>query len=231
MRLPFIALVTLLALADLACAKTPNDSLSGAGGSAGPDAAATSGTGGGVFTLAATPPMGWNSWNRFQGNVNDSVIRQTADAIMSSGMAAAGYQYVIIDEGWAASRDANGVIVPDATRFPDMKALADYVHGLGLKFGIYSDRGTTTCGGRPGSFGHESQDAQTYLSWGVDYFKYDNCNASPASPGLEQDYTVMGNALKATGRDIVYSICAWWFYTWEPSVGNLWRTTTDIEDN
>jgi alpha-galactosidase len=227
----FIALVMVLALAGLACAKTPDDSLLGAGGSAGPDAAATGGTGGATVTIAATPPMGWNSWNRFQGNISDSLIRQTADAMVSSGMAMAGYQYVIIDEGWAASRDANGAIVPDTTRFPDMKALADYVHGQGLKFGIYSDRGTTTCGGRPGSFGHETQDAQTYLSWGVDYFKYDNCNESPTSAGIEQDYGAMGAALKATGRDIVYSICAWWFYAWEPSVGNLWRTTTDIQDS
>jgi alpha-galactosidase len=228
--------VGVVALAGVACAATPspNSNLAGTGGSSGQDAGSTGGsdgTGGARFTLAGTPPMGWNSWNRFQGNINDSLIRQTADTLVSSGMAAAGYQYLILDEGWAGGRDADGAIVPDATRFPDMKALADYVHGKGLKFGIYSDRGTTTCGGRPGSFGHETQDAQSYAAWGVDYFKYDNCNESPNSPGIEQDYSAMGNALKATGRDIVYSICAWWFYTWEPTVGNLWRTTTDIQDS
>jgi alpha-galactosidase len=216
-----------------ACAKDPDYRIRGTGGAPGQDAAAAGngGTGGGVVTIAPTPPMGWNSWNKFQGSVSDPLIRQIADAMVSSGMAAAGYQYVVIDEGWAASRDAGGVIVPDAARFPDMKALADYVHGLGLKFGIYSDRGTLTCGGRPGSFGHETQDAQTYASWGVDYFKYDNCYESPASKGMEQDFRAMGDALKATGRPIVYSISAWWFYAWEPIVGHLWRTTTDIQDN
>ncbi len=184
----------------------------------------------GPTILAATPPMGWNSWNTFAGSVTDTVVRQTADAMVSSGMAAAGYQYIIIDDTWALSRGSTGTIVPDASRFPNMKALADYVHGDGLKFGIYSDRGTETCAGRPGSYGFETNDAQTYASWGVDYLKYDNRNPSTSSLGIQQDYTTMGNALVATGRPIVYSLSAWWFYPWEPMVGNLWRTTTDITD-
>jgi alpha-galactosidase len=177
--------------------------------------------------------MGWNSWNKFGGSVSDTVIRQIADAMVSSGMQAAGYQYVVIDDTWAVSRGSNGVIVPDASRFPNMKALGDYVHSKGLKFGIYSDRGTSTCAGRPGSYGHETQDAQTYASWGVDYLKYDNCN--PASgrnttQAQQQDYTAMGNALRSSGRQITFSLCAWWFYNWEPTVGSLWRTSGDIKD-
>jgi alpha-galactosidase len=224
-----------------ACAKNPDythygvlDGAAGAtvaqgsGGSGGPGGA---GAGRPDPTLALTPPMGWNSWNKFQGDVNDYVVRQIADAMVSTGMAAAGYEYVIIDDTWQASRDAYGDIVPDAARFPDMKDLADYVHAKGLKFGIYSDRGTMTCGNRPGSYGHEAQDARKYASWGVDYLKYDNCSPSSASKGIEQDFRAMGDALTATGRPIVYSISAWWFYPWEASVGHLWRTTTDIEDN
>jgi alpha-galactosidase len=175
--------------------------------------------------------MGWNSWNRFQGNISEILIEQVASAMATSGMRDAGYEYVNLDDMWqATSRDASGNIVPDPQRFPSgMKALADYVHCLGLKIGIYSDRGTQTCSGRPGSYGYETQDAQTYAAWGIDYLKYDNCNAAPGSD-LQTDYTTMGLALAATGRPVVFSLCAWWFYPWEPTVGNLWRTTTDITD-
>jgi alpha-galactosidase len=180
--------------------------------------------------LSATPPMGWNSWNKFQSAVSESVIKAIADALVSSGMKDAGYEYVNIDDTWqAAARDASGNLQPDATRFPGgIKALADYVHGQGLKLGIYSDRGTATCAGKPGSLGFETQDATTFAAWGVDYLKYDNCSADAAT--MQQDYTTMGDALKATGRPIVYSVCAWWFYDWMPSVGQLWRTATDITD-
>ncbi|MGC4087804.1 MAG: glycoside hydrolase family 27 protein [Polyangiaceae bacterium] len=185
--------------------------------------------------LVLTPPMGWNSWNRFGGNVSEALIKETADALVASGMRDAGYTYVNIDDTWQKSRDACGNIVPDAARFPSgIKALADYVHARGLKLGLYSDRGTLTCAGRPGSYGYEVQDAQTYAAWGVDYLKYDNCYAAPGrdnDTAMRQDYTVMRDALRATGRPIVYSICAWWFQPWMPSVGHLWRTTTDIEDN
>jgi len=182
--------------------------------------------------LAATPPMGWNSWNKFGGSVTDTLVRGIADAMVSSGMQAVGYQYINIDDMWQASnRDSSGNIVPDNTKFPNgMKALADYVHGKGLKLGLYSDRGTKTCAGKPGSYSYEAKDAQTYASWGVDYLKYDNCSPAAGS-NIQTDYTNMANALKATGRPIVFSICAWWFYTWETSIGQLWRTGTDIVDS
>ena len=202
--------------------------VAGSGGASG-QVTGSGGYVGPVKTFALTPPMGWNSWNKFQGGVSDAVIRQIADAMVTSGMKAAGYQYVVIDDTWQMTRDASGNIVPDPARFPDMKALADYVHGQGLKFGLYSDRGSKTCAGRPGSQDHETQDAQTYAAWGVDYLKYDNCNADAAT--LQQGYQKMGNALTATGRDIVYSICAWWYYDWAVQVGHLQRTTTDIQDN
>ena len=195
------------------------------GGTAGSAGTAASGA------LAATPPMGWNSWNKFGGSITDTLVRGIADAMVSTGMQAAGYQFINIDDMWqATSRDSSGNIVPDGTKFPNgMKALADYVHGKGLKLGLYSDRGTQTCSGRPGSYGHETQDAQTYASWGVDYLKYDNCSPATGS-NMQTDYTNMSNALKASGRPIVFSICAWWFYTWETSIGQLWRTTGDIKD-
>jgi alpha-galactosidase len=182
--------------------------------------------------LAATPPMGWNSWNKFAGNITDTLVRGIADAMVSTGMQAAGYQFINIDDMWqAANRDSSGNIVPDGTKFPNgMKALADYVHSKGLKLGVYSDRGTKTCSGRPGSYSYEAKDAQTYASWGVDYLKYDNCSPAAGS-NIQTDYTNMANALKATGRPIVFSVCAWWFYNWETSIGQLWRTGTDIKDN
>jgi alpha-galactosidase len=180
--------------------------------------------------LALTPPMGWNSWNKFACNIDENLIRQTADALVSSGMKDAGYQYLVIDDCWHGVRDAQGFIKPDPARFPSgMKALGDYIHSKGLKFGIYSDVGAKTCGGRPGSRGHEYQDAQTYAGWGVDYLKYDWCN----SEGLKAEgaYTTMRDALYATGRPIVLSICEWGDnkpWDWAKNIGHLWRTTGDI---
>ncbi len=182
--------------------------------------------------VARTPPMGWNSWNKFACNVSEDLIKSTADAMVSSGMKDAGYQFVVIDDCWQVSRDANGNIVADAQRFPSgIKALADYVHSKGLKFGLYSDAGTKTCAGRPGSRGHEFQDAQQYANWGVDYLKYDWCNVGTAN--AEAAYSTMRDALAATGRPIVFSMCEWGTakpWLWAKDVGNLWRTTGDITD-
>lgn len=176
--------------------------------------------------LARTPPMGWNSWNHFGGNINETIVREIADAMVSSGMRDAGYVYVNIDDTWQISREGS-TIVADFSKFPSgMKALADYAHSLGLKLGLYSDRGTATCAGHPGSFGYETEDANTYASWGIDYLKYDNCNAGPE---IQEDYERMRDALLNCGRPICYSICAWQFYTWAPGCGNLWRTTGDIQ--
>lgn len=180
--------------------------------------------------LAPTPPMGWNSWNHFACNVDEALIRATADAMVSSGMKDAGYEYVVIDDCWHGERDDEGLIRPDLKRFPSgMKALADYVHSRGLKLGIYSDAGWKTCGGRPGSRGYEFQDAKTYASWGIDYLKYDWCNTE----GLKAEgaYLTMRQALRAAGRPIVFSICEWGDnqpWTWGEDIGHLWRTTGDI---
>jgi alpha-galactosidase len=183
-------------------------------------------------SLAQTPPMGWNSWNKFACNVSEQLIRQAADAMVSSGMQAAGYQYVNIDDCWQVSRDAQGTIVADAARFPSgIKALADYVHDKGLKLGVYTDAGTLTCEKRPGSLGHELQDAKTYAAWGVDYVKIDWCHAEGLDP--EVQYTKFRDALAQAGRPIVFSICNWGVkapWTWGPATGNLWRTTGDIKD-
>lgn len=182
--------------------------------------------------LAQTPPMGWNSWNKFGCNVSDKLIREMADAMVSTGMQAAGYQYVNIDDCWQVSRDASGTIVADPARFPSgIKALADYVHGKGLKLGIYTDAGTGTCEKRPGSLNHEVQDAKTYASWGIDYVKIDWCNAEGLDP--EVQYAKLRDALAQSGRPIVFSICNWGVKTpwrWGPHIGNLWRTTGDIND-
>ena len=184
-------------------------------------------------SLAQTPPMGWNSWNKFACNVSEDLIKSVADAIATNGMKAAGYQYVVIDDCWQLSRDENGNIVADPQRFPSgIKALADYVHSKGLKFGLYSDAGTKTCAGRPGSQGHEYQDALQYARWGADYLKYDWCNT--ATRNGEEAYTTMSNALLATGRPIVFSMCEWGTnkpWLWAKGVGNLWRTTGDISDH
>jgi alpha-galactosidase len=194
--------------------------------------------------VAQTPPMGWNSWNYFHRNVTDQDVRNAADALVSSGMRDAGYIYVNIDDTWEGERDANGVLHTNS-KFPDMKALADYVHSKGLKLGIYSGPGSRTCAGFPASLDHESQDAQLYASWGIDYLKYDLCSfrkdvmaAQAPNDKAEQmrlmvaAYDKMGKALRATGRPIVYSLCQYgWDAVWEwaPSVGgNLWRTTGDI---
>jgi alpha-galactosidase len=179
--------------------------------------------------VAPTPPMGWNSWNAFQCSVSESLVKAIADAMGTSGMKAAGYQYVNIDDCWAQTgRAADGSIQP-GTNFPDgIQAVADYVHMKGLKLGIYSDRGTATCAGRAGSQGYETQDANTYASWGVDYVKYDNCSATL---DIQTQYQTMLSALDATTRPFVFSLSAWNFYEWEVDVGNLWRTTTDITDS
>ncbi|HWK10986.1 MAG TPA: alpha-galactosidase [Vicinamibacterales bacterium] len=180
--------------------------------------------------LARTPPMGWNSWNRFQCDVSDALVRQTADAMVSSGMRDAGYRYIVIDDCWQVSREANGTIVADPQRFPNgMKALADYVHSKGLRFGLYSDAGSKTCQGRPGSNGYELEDARQYAAWGVDYLKYDWCSTDGVEPKIE--YTTMRDALRSTGRPIVFSMCEWGKSspsTWARGVAHLWRTTTDI---
>ena len=182
--------------------------------------------------LASTPPMGWNSWNKFGCDVSEDLIRQVADAMVTSGMKDAGYQYVVIDDCWQVERGSNGDIVADAKRFPSgMKALADYVHAKGLKFGLYSDAGTKTCQGRPGSRGYEFQDARQYAAWGVDYLKYDWCSTSTQE--ARSSYEIMRAALDASGRPIVFSICEWGTarpWLWGKGVGNLWRTTGDIQD-
>jgi len=176
--------------------------------------------------LALTPPMGWNSWGRLGcEGISEDVIKEIADAMVSSGMKDAGYEYVVIDDCWQVDRDEEGNIIPDPERFPSgMKSLADYVHSRGLKFGLYSCAGVLTCAKRPGSSGYEFQDAQQYADWGVDFLKYDWCTAE------DQDsvelYSLMRNALKKTGRPIVFSICEWgdtkpWL--WAKGIGHLWR--------
>jgi len=183
--------------------------------------------------LAKTPPMGWNSWNKFGCNVSEDLIRSMADALVASGMRDAGYQYVVIDDCWQVSRDKDGNIVPDPQRFSHgMKALGDYIHSQGLKFGIYSDAGTLTCQKRPGSRGYEFQDARQYAAWGVDYLKYDWCNHSTQDSAAS--YSIMRDALAASGRPIVFSICEWGStkpWLWARDIGNLWRTTGDISDH
>ncbi len=182
--------------------------------------------------LALTPPMGWNSWNKFACNVSEKLIQGAADALVASGMKDAGYQYVVIDDCWQVKRDAAGRIVADPERFPSgIKALAKSIHDKGLKFGIYSDAGTMTCAKRPGSKGHEAQDAKTYAEWGVDYLKYDWCNTD--GQDTRDAYAKMGQALRASGRPIVFSICEWgntkpWI--WAQGIGQLWRATGDIQD-
>ncbi|MCX4745579.1 RICIN domain-containing protein [Kitasatospora sp. NBC_01287] len=183
---------------------------------------------------ATTPPMGFNDWNAYGCDVSESLIESTALAMHTDGMQAAGYQYVNIDDCWMSSnRDASGNLVPDPAKFPDgISGTAAYVHGLGLKLGIYEDAGTSTCAGYPGSLGHETQDAASFAAWGVDYLKYDNCN----NQGLpaQSRYTTMRDALRATGRPILFSLCNWGqesSWTWGGAVGDQWRTTGDISAN
>jgi len=185
--------------------------------------------------LAKTPPMGWNSWNKFAGRVDDATVRSIADAMATNGMRAAGYRYVNIDDTWEGGRDAQGNIQTNK-KFPDMKALADYVHSKGLKLGIYSSPGPNTCAGYEGSYGHEDKDARTFAKWGIDYLKYDCCGARTLYSDEEMPaiYQKMGDALRASGRPIVYSLCQYGrldVWKWGPDVGgNLWRTTGDIRD-
>ena len=182
--------------------------------------------------LAPKPPMGWNSWNYFVCHINEKKIKHMADAMVSSGMKEVGYEYIVIDDCWQTARDSAGYIIADPVKFPHgIKALADYIHSKGLKFGIYSDAGTRTCQGRPGSAGYEAKDAQRYAEWGVDYLKYDYCNAEGLVPQVQ--YSAMRDALYRTGRPIVFSLCdggkskPW---LWADTVGHLRRTTDDIQN-
>jgi len=185
--------------------------------------------------LATTPPMGWNSWNLFQGKINDRTVREIADAMVASGMRDAGYVYVNIDDTWEGIRDARGFLQSNH-KFPDMRALADYMHSRGLKLGIYSSPGPRTCAGYPGSYGHEEQDAGTFAAWGVDYLKYDWCSAGNiySDAQLQAVYQRMGFALQSTARPMVFSLCEYGrggVERWGSEVGgNLWRTTDDIRD-
>ncbi len=184
------------------------------------------------YNLAQTPPMGWNSWNRFGCDVNETLIREITDAMVSSGMRAVGYEYAVVDDRWQIDREQAGKIVADPHRFPSgIKALADYVHARGLKFGLYSCAGRQTCQKRPGSRGHEFQDARQYAAWGVDYVKYDWCNHG--SQNARASYETMAEALLKTERPLVFSICEWGEnqpWKWGRLVGQLWRTTGDIVD-
>lgn len=182
--------------------------------------------------LALTPPMGWNSWNKFACNVDEKMLMNIADAMVESGMQDAGYEYLVVDDCWHGERDSLGFIHPNKEHFPSgMKALIDYIHSKGLKFGIYSCAGNTTCAGRPGSRGHEYQDAITYAQWGVDYLKYDWCDTKGLN--AEAAYTTMRDALYAAKRPVVFSLCEWGSndpWKWGAEVGHLWRTTGDIYD-
>ncbi|AWB65540.1 alpha-galactosidase [Saccharobesus litoralis] len=181
--------------------------------------------------LGKTPPMGWNSWNKYHcEGINETIIRKQADAMVSSGMKEAGYEYIVIDDCWQNGRDEDGRILADKSKFPSgIKALADYVHSKGLKFGLYSDAGTKTCAGRPGSRGYEFMDAKTYAEWGVDFLKYDWCHHGKQL--AEPSYTTMSQALEKAGRPILFSLCEWGEsepWTWAQNVGHMWRTTGDI---
>jgi alpha-galactosidase len=185
---------------------------------------------------AKTPPMGWSSWNKFAEYIDDATVRAMADWMVSSGLRDAGYIYVNIDDGWQGRRDSNGVLQPNE-KFPDMKALADYVHSRGLRLGIYSSPGPKTCAGYEGSYGHVAQDARTFAAWGIDYLKYDLCSGEwfyADADSVKRTYYEMGAALKATGRPIVYSLCEYGRFDvgeWGRAVGgHLWRTTGDITD-
>jgi alpha-galactosidase len=196
--------------------------------------------------LASFPPMGWSTWNHFHHDISDKLVRAQADALVSSGMRDAGYVYVHIDGGWEGDRDAAGVLHPNSN-FPDMKALGDYVHSKGLKFGLYTGPGPKTCAGANASYGHEVQDARMFASWGVDYLKYDLCSfreimKQGAGGDIEKSdaimkaaYEKMHQALLGTGRPIVYSMCQYgWGAVWEWGEqvgGNLWRTSGDISDS
>ncbi|WP_404423702.1 glycoside hydrolase family 27 protein [Nibricoccus sp. IMCC34717] len=184
--------------------------------------------------LALTPPMGWNTWNTFESHISEQLLKETAETMIANGMRDAGYRYIVIDDCWSQrERDANGNLVADPVKFPSgMKALADYLHERGFKFGIYNCAGLRTCAGFPGGWGHEFQDARTYASWGVDYLKYDWCENNGAN--AKDAYARMSAALKAAGRPIVFSLCEWGAnkpWEWAEPIGHLWRTTGDIYDS
>ncbi len=182
--------------------------------------------------LAPTPPMGWNSWNTFQTKINEDLVKNTANIMVSSGMKAAGYTYLVLDDGWMTmERDSvTGNLIPDPQKFPHgMKALADYVHSKGLKFGLYNCAGTKTCAGYPGTRGYEYQDARFYASAGIDYLKFDWCSSNGIN--AKEAYTTMSKALKAAGRPILFNLCEWGQnkpWEWAENVGQMWRTTGDI---
>ncbi len=182
--------------------------------------------------LAPTPPMGWNSWNKFACDVNEKMLMEVADAMVANGMRDAGYEYIVVDDCWHGERDSLGFIQASPEHFPNgIKALTDYIHSKGLKFGIYSCAGNTTCAGKPASRGHQYQDALQYAKWGVDYLKYDWCDTEGLN--AEAAYTTMRDALYAAGRPIVFSLCEWGDndpWKWGANVGHLWRTTGDIYD-
>jgi alpha-galactosidase len=182
--------------------------------------------------LAKAPPMGWNSWNAFDLNINSKIVMLVADSMVSKGLAASGYQYIVIDDGWQIDRDKSGKIIADSIRFPEgIKYLADYIHSKGLKFGIYTCCGTKTCGGRPGSFGYEIIDAKTYAEWGVDFIKEDWCNTDGLDTRIQ--YKIMSDAIRATGRPMLLSLCEWGIsspWEWGKGIGVMWRTTSDIQD-
>lgn len=180
--------------------------------------------------------LGWNSWNHFGCNINETVIRSTADALIATGLAKAGYTYVNIDDCWASSRDpTSDYIIPDPNAFPSgMASLVDYIHSRGLLFGLYSDAGYKTCAGRPGSYGYEDIDAHVYAEWRVDYLKYDNCNSWVTNKTIKERYERMRDALNLTGRPIFYSACEWGLMLpslWFRDIANSWRTTPDISDH
>ncbi|MDB5111809.1 MAG: agaA 4 [Mucilaginibacter sp.] len=181
--------------------------------------------------LALTPPMGWNSWNTFAVNINEDLVMGIADKMVSSGMKDAGYNYLVLDDAWMAKeRDNQGNLVTDPKKFPHgIKAVADYVHAKGLKFGLYNCAGTKTCAGYPGTRGYEYQDARQYAAWGVDYLKFDWCNTEGIN--AKEAYTTMSKAIKAAGRPMIFSLCEWGSnkpWEWAAPVGQLWRTTSDI---
>ncbi len=188
--------------------------------------------------IASTPPMGWNSWNTFGHNMNESVIRETAEALISTGLKDSGYNYIVIDDCWSIKdkRDGNGDLIADPEKFPNgIKALADYVHEKGFKLGIYSDAAEKTCSGYPGSYGFEEQDAQLWAAWGIDFLKYDYCNAPQEQSVAMERYARMGEALRNTGREFLYSLCEWGNqspHLWGRKVGgHTWRVSGDVYDS
>ncbi|MEO6838763.1 MAG: glycoside hydrolase family 27 protein [Ginsengibacter sp.] len=190
----------------------------------------------GKIDLAPTPPMGWMTWNYFGTDINENIIHEIADAMVTSGMVKAGYDHIMIDDGWQGGRDNKNNIIPDAKKFPSgIKALADYVHSKDIKLGIYSDAAQLTCAGYTASLDFEDQDAKTFATWGIDYLKYDYCHAPEDSNTAKIRYKKMADALRNSGRNIVFSICEWggrqpWH--WAAGVGGqLWRTTGDVRDS